>query len=183
MFFVFLWNSCVTTQMEIFTYFIAISQRTTHSHCMKNARIRSFSGSHFPAFGLNTDTFYAVCVQYQSMSRDCINKSLAMQSSSIVILYFFKSCWLEWNAYLFLYCLVAKRSSENIQQIYRIRPMSKCDFHKVAMQVYWNHTSAWMFSCKFTTYFRTPFTRSTSVWLLLRIKLLKYRFFTHKKMI
>ena len=25
-------------------------------HCMKSVRIRSFSGPHFPAFGLNTET-------------------------------------------------------------------------------------------------------------------------------
>ena len=46
-----------------------------------------------------------------------------------------------------------KRCSENMQQIYRT-PMSKCDFNKAAKQLYWNHTSAWVFSCKFATYFQ-----------------------------
>ena len=32
--------------------------------------------------------------------------------------------------------------------------MPKCDFDKVAKQLYWNHTSAWMFSCKFAVYFQ-----------------------------
>ena len=54
------------------------NRKTTVSHCVKNARIRSYYGPHFPAFGLNTlrirsecgkiwtritpntDTFYAV---------------------------------------------------------------------------------------------------------------------------
>ena len=28
----------------------------------------------------------------------------------------------------------------------------KCDFNKVAKQLYWNHTSTWVFSCKFAAY-------------------------------
>ena len=39
-----------------------------------------------------------------------------------------------------------KRCSENRQQIYRRTLMPKCDFNKVALQLYWNCTSAWMFS-------------------------------------
>ena len=35
-----------------------------------------------------------------------------------------------------------KRCSENMQQIYRRTPMPKCDFNKVALQLYWNHTLA-----------------------------------------
>ena len=53
-----------------------------------------------------------------------------------------------------------KRCSENKQQIYRRTPMPKCDFNKVAKQLYWNHTSAWVFSCKFLLHvFRTPFLK------------------------
>ena len=47
-----------------------------------------------------------------------------------------------------------KRFSENMQQIYRTTPMSKCDFNKVALQLYWNRTLAWVFSCKFAAYFQ-----------------------------
>ena len=35
--------------------------------------------------------------------------------------------------------------------------MPKCDFNKVTMQRYWNHTSAWVFSCKFAPYFPNTF--------------------------
>ena len=38
--------------------------------------------------------------------------------------------------------------------------MPKCDFNKVALQLYWNHTSAWLFSCKFAVFFRTPFLKT-----------------------
>ena len=31
--------------------------------------------------------------------------------------------------------------------------MVKCDFIKVVLQLYWNHTSAWVFSCKFAAFF------------------------------
>ena len=35
--------------------------------------------------------------------------------------------------------------------------MSKCDFNKVAKQLYWNCTSVWVFSCKFGAYFQNTF--------------------------
>ena len=49
--------------------------------------------------------------------------------------------------------VLRKRCSENMQQIYRRTPMPKCDSNKVAKQLYWNHTSEWMFSCKFAACF------------------------------
>ena len=47
--------------------------------------------------------------------------------------------------------------SPNMQQMYRGTPMWKYDFNKVAMQLYWNHTSIWVFSCIFTAYLRNTF--------------------------
>ena len=35
--------------------------------------------------------------------------------------------------------------------------MPKCEFNKVAKQLYWNHTSAWVFSSKFAAYFQNTF--------------------------
>ena len=60
-----------------------------------------------------------------------------------------------------------KRCFENIQQIYSRSPMPKCDFNKVALQIYCNRTSAWVICCKFSAYFQTPSLKSTSGWLLL----------------
>ena len=38
--------------------------------------------------------------------------------------------------------------------------MPKCDFNKVAMELYRNRTSAtWVFSCKFTAYFQNIFSQ------------------------
>ena len=53
--------------------------------------------------------------------------------------------------------VLKKRWSENMQQIYMRTPMPKCDLNKVALQLYWNRTSAWVFSCKFAAYFQTTF--------------------------
>ena len=55
--------------------------------------------------------------------------------------------------------ILLKRYSENAQQIYKRTPMPKCNFNKVALQLYWNHTSAWMFSCKFSAYFQNTFSQ------------------------
>ena len=53
--------------------------------------------------------------------------------------------------------VLIERCSENMQQTYRRTPMPKCDFNKVANQLYWNHTSVWVFSCKFAAYFQNTF--------------------------
>ena len=44
--------------------------------------------------------------------------------------------------------------------------MPTCDFDKVAKQLYWNHTLAWVLSCKFTASFSFP--KNTSGRLLLK---------------
>ena len=51
--------------------------------------------------------------------------------------------------------VLMKRCSENLQEIYRRMP--KCDFNKVALQLYSNRTSVWVFSCRFFAYFRNTF--------------------------
>ena len=35
---------------------------------------------------------------------------------------------------------------------------AECHFNKVGKQLYWNHTSAWLFSCKFAGYFQNTFS-------------------------
>ena len=52
-----------------------------------------------------------------------------------------------------------KRCFENMQQIYNRTPMPKYDFNKVSKQLYWNHTSAWVFSCNFAAYFQNTFSK------------------------
>ena len=54
-----------------------------------------------------------------------------------------------------------------MQQIYKRTPMPKRDFNKVTKQLYWNHTSGWVFSCKFAHVFGAPSSKNTSGWLLL----------------
>ena len=54
--------------------------------------------------------------------------------------------------------VLKKRFSENMQQIYRGTPMPKCDFNNAAKKLYWNRTSAWVFSCKFAAYFPNTFS-------------------------
>ena len=51
-----------------------------------------------------------------------------------------------------------KSCSENMQQICRRTSMPKCDFNKVAKQLYWDRTLAWVFSCKFAAYFQNTFS-------------------------
>ena len=48
-----------------------------------------------------------------------------------------------------------------MQQIYRRTPIPKCDFNKVAKQLYWNRTSAWVLCCKFAAYFQNIFFSGT----------------------
>ena len=63
--------------------------------------------------------------------------------------------------------VLRKMYFENMRLIHRKTPTPKCDFNEVSLQLYCSHTSVWMFSCKFATYFQSTFSKNTSVWLLL----------------
>ena len=71
--------------------------------------------------------------------------------------------------------VLKKRFSKSMLQICRRTPMPKCDFNKIASQLYWNRTSAcdfnkiasqlywnrtsaWVFPCKFAEYFQNTFS-------------------------
>ena len=62
-----------------------------------------------------------------------------------------------------------KRSTENMQKIYRRTTMLKFDFNKVAKQLYWNRTLAWLSPVNLLHIFRTPFPENTSERLLLKL--------------
>ena len=65
-----------------------------------------------------------------------------------------------------------KKYSEYMQQIYRRTSIPKCVFNKVALQFYWNHTSACSSACSSVNLlhiFRTPFLKDTSGWLPLKL--------------
>ena len=55
--------------------------------------------------------------------------------------------------------VLRRRCSKNMHQIYRRTPMPKSDFNKVALQLYENHTSTWVFSCKFVACFQNTFSQ------------------------
>ena len=63
--------------------------------------------------------------------------------------------------------VLKKRCSENMQQIYR--RTHKCDFSNAAVELYWNCTLAWVFSCKFAAYFRNTFNKNISGGMVLAI--------------
>ena len=56
-----------------------------------------------------------------------------------------------------------------VLKICRRTPMPKFDFNKVALQLYWNHFSAWCSPVNLLHICRTPFTKNISEWLLLKI--------------
>ena len=60
--------------------------------------------------------------------------------------------------------VLTKECSENIQQIDHAKKNHLCQSPK---QFYWNHTSVWVFSCKFAVYFQNTFSKNTSGRLLL----------------
>ena len=56
--------------------------------------------------------------------------------------------------------------------------MSKCDFNKVTLQHYWNHTSAWVFSVNLLHMFGKPFSKTTYIGLLLKTQILSWAILT-----
>ena len=61
--------------------------------------------------------------------------------------------------------------------------MPKCDFNKVARQLYWNHNLAWCSPVNLLNTFRTPFLKNTSEWLLLSCFLCLYIALYHGQML
>ena len=58
--------------------------------------------------------------------------------------------------------------------------MPKCDFNKVSkqLQLWWNRTSAWVFSCKFAAYFQNTFSQE-HIWIVSEL----FHFSNHSKLI
>ena len=52
-----------------------------------------------------------------------------------------------------------KMCSEYMLEIYKRAPMPKCNFNKVALQVFWIRFSAWVFSSKFAANFQNTFSQ------------------------
>ena len=72
------------------------------------------------------------------------------------------------------------KCSSNMQQICRKTPMQKCDFNKVALQLYWNHKSSWALFWKFDTYLQNTFLEE-QLWEQLPYFVLRGFFFTRWK--
>ena len=77
--------------------------------------------------------------------------------------------------------VLRKRCSENMQQIYRT-PIPKCDFNKVAKQLYWNRTSIWVFFCKFAAYFQNTSKNTSGLVRFVRVKIHQYTSFNGTSM-
>ena len=69
--------------------------------------------------------------------------------------------------------ILKKSCSENMQQINRKTPVLKYDCNKiaVALQLYWYHTSARVFSCIFAAYFQNifPYKNTSAAPVLLKL--------------
>ena len=136
------------------------------NHCVKSVCIRSYPGPFFLTFELNTER-YGVSLRIHS---ECgkirtritpntdtfhvVNNWLVQRDLQLAAITIFSDYWkIQKQPFRGVFI---KRCSENMQQIYR-RTIPKCDFSKVAKQLFWNHSLAWLFSCKFATYFLNTF--------------------------
>ena len=53
--------------------------KTSHIHCVTRARIRSYSGPYFSAFGLNTERYFvSICIQSECGKNN--NKKIRIQA-------------------------------------------------------------------------------------------------------
>ena len=66
--------------------------------------------------------------------------------------------------------ILIRRCCENMKLTYRRTPMSKWDYNKAALHLYWNNTSAWVLSCKLTAYFQNTSLKNSYGGLLLPLK-------------
>ena len=65
--------------------------------------------------------------------------------------------------------ILSESCSESMHQIYRRTLMPKCDFSKVAKELYWITPRYGCSPLNLLHTFRTPFTKNTSGWFLLLI--------------
>ena len=65
--------------------------------------------------------------------------------------------------------VLSESCSESMHQIYRRTLMPKCDFSKVAKELYWITPRYGCSPLNLLHTFRTPFTKNTSGWFLLLI--------------
>ena len=87
--------------------------------------------------------------------------------SKRIISFKIKSCNLSLHQKQLSRRVLRKRCSENMQQIYRITPMPKCDFNKVASNFIEITLSHGCSPVNLQHIFRTHFPKNTSGWLLL----------------
>ena len=106
-----------------------------------------------PCFGKGTDVCFQINKLYQKDLMGQPLKNTRLLSSSYAKFEFI----LYINQKQPSMVILKKSCSENMQQMYRRTPMPKCDFNEVAFQFCWNHTSAWVFSCKLAAYFYNSF--------------------------
>ena len=105
-------------------------------------------------------SFLAVCLHVYSRANSCTTV-FSCFSTVTEQLKFLKLLQVVDSASVIF---VRRCSSNVIQPISRElqsqwwTPMPKCNFNKVALQLYWNYTSAWLFSYKFPAYFKNPFS-------------------------
>ena len=105
-------------------------------------------------------SFLAVCLHVYSRANSCTTV-FSCFSTVTEQLKFLKLLQVVDSASVIF---VRRCSSNVIQPISRElqsqwwTPMPKCNFNKVALQLYWNCTSAWLFSYKFPAYFKNPFS-------------------------
>ena len=73
-----------------------------------------------------------------------------------------------------------KICSENMQQICRRTHMPKCDFNKVALQLYWNYTSHKCSAVNLLHIFRTPFYKEHLWWAASALSISQWKQLFHK---
>ena len=112
----------------------------TQKVCIYSLVQKSFTHSLLDVYNSCTNTIITKNCLYQLLGTSVLYPQFFLHAS----LWIFPSVHLD--DYLFQKQpsrdVPRKRCSENIQQIYRRTPMPKCDFNKVAKQLYWNHTSS-----------------------------------------
>ena len=150
-------------------------------HCL--SKVEALNGGRAPPFSFFHFFFFfffffscmrlCACARLVTLFMSSFLRLLTYYLSLLCLLfilfwYWFYS-WHEWLQEQPSKGVLRKRCSENIQQIYRITPMSKFGFNKVALQLYWNSLQNGCSPVNILHNFRTPLSKNTSRGLLLRL--------------
>ena len=124
-----------------------------HRHCVKSVQIRSFLWSAFSRIWTEYGEILCISPYLVRMRENTDQKKLR-------IWILFTQCWVQWVTFRNSQSrgVFIKKCSKICCKFTAEHLLSKCDFNKVALQIYFAIKLLCKFSCKYAAFFQNTFS-------------------------